>query len=192
MARSVVATLAAIASAIAVTACAGPGGTATTGGEPRAADPPAEVATSAAAAAPPVRRSGPPIAVGDVESQGTTLHVEITGLERRGRLVTLSWTITNTGSDEWGMSSWMGETAGGLGLTVAGVSLVDPRNAKRYRVARTGEPDDLTCVCSGYDVTTYPGEKVPLYATFTAPPPEVTSIDVEFPILGVYGDVPIS
>lgn len=196
MARPAAAAVTAVALALVLGACALLGGRGPTGGEQGGTvDPPAAAPAPAAAppsGAAPVRRSGAPIVTGEVESQGTTLHVEITGLERAGRLATLSWTITNTGSAEWSMSSLMGDTYAGLGLTVAGVSLVDPVGAKRYRVARTGDPDSPTCVCSDYDVTTRPGEVVPLYATFTAPPPEVTSVDVEFPVLGVFGDVPLA
>lgn len=172
-----------------------PSGQASTPAQPQPAETqPAQQAPEvtqppgAAAAA----QSGQPIVSSDVASQGTTLRVEITGLQRQGQFVTLSWTITNTGETDWSMSSNLGDTPAGLGLTVAGVSLVDTTNARRYRVARTGDEDSPTCVCSEYDVTTDPDEAVPLYATFRAPPPEVTQINVEFPILGVFNGVPIS
>ncbi|WP_433252511.1 hypothetical protein ACQPYK_07955 [Streptosporangium sp. CA-135522] len=142
------------------------------------------------ASAPP--QQGKVIATRGVKAGGAELTVDVTGLRRQGRLITLSWTVTNTGDTTWNMSSNLGDTPAYLGLTVAGVSLVDPANAKRYRVARTGTGGATKCVCSEYDVNTEPGEVLPLYATYAAPPPDVQKINVEFPVLGVFTDVPIS
>lgn len=132
------------------------------------------------------------IAHKEVKAGGADLTVKITGLRRQGRLSTLTWTVTNDGDDRWKMTSDMGDTPGGLGLTVAGVSLVDPVNGKRYAVARTGKYPKPTCLCSEYDVFTEPGEVLPLHATFAAPPPDVTKINVDLKVLGVFTDVPIS
>ncbi|WP_067168962.1 hypothetical protein [Microtetraspora niveoalba] len=135
---------------------------------------------------------GTVIARRDVKASGADLTVEITGLKRQGRLATLTWTVTNTGAKRWQMSSGMGDTPGGLGLTVAGVNLVDPVNGKRYTVARTGAYPHAKCLCSDYDVFTEPGEVLPLHATFAAPPPDVTKINVDLRVLGVFTDVPIA
>ncbi|MGV9772154.1 hypothetical protein [Streptosporangium sp. NPDC003464] len=142
------------------------------------------------ASAPP--QQGEVIATRQVKAGGAELTVDVTGLRRQGRLTTLSWTITNTGDTKWNMSSLMGDTPAYLGLTVAGVNLVDPVNAKRYRPARTGTGGATKCLCSEYDITTEPGEVLPLYASYAAPPPDVQKINIEFPILGVFADVPIS
>ncbi|ACZ84456.1 hypothetical protein [Streptosporangium roseum] len=158
--------------------------------EKEQAPPEKQAPPDPAASAP--SQQGEVIATRDVKAGGADLKVDVTGLRRQGRLVTLSWTVTNTGDTKWNMGSNMGDTAAYLGLTVAGVSLVDPANAKRYRVARTGEKGTAKCVCSEYDVSTEPGEVLPLYATYAAPPPDVQKINVEFPILGVFTDVPIS
>ncbi|MGJ6966480.1 hypothetical protein ACSDR0_31670 [Streptosporangium sp. G11] len=132
------------------------------------------------------------IARREVKASGADLTVEITGLRRQGRLSTLTWTVTNDGEDRWQMNSDMGDTPGGLGLTVAGISLVDPVNGKRYVVARTGKYPRAKCLCSDYDVFTEAGEVLSLHATFAAPPPDVTKINVDLKVLGVFGDVPIS
>ncbi|MEV7908259.1 hypothetical protein, partial [Streptomyces anulatus] len=133
------------------------------------------------------------IAAREVKAGGADLGVRITGLKRQGRLTTLTWTVTNKSDDvKWQMTGGMGDTPGGLGLTVAGVSLVDPVNGKRYTVARTGKYPHATCLCSDYDVFTEPGEVLPLNATFAAPPPDVTKINVDLKVLGVFTDVPIS
>ncbi len=132
------------------------------------------------------------IARREVKASGADLTVEITGIRRQGRLSTLTWTVTNNGDERWQMNSDMGDTPGGLGLTVAGVSLVDPVNGKRYVVARTGRYPKARCLCSEYDVFTEAGEVLSLHATFAAPPPDVTKINVDLKVLGVFTDVPIS
>ncbi|MCC5575681.1 hypothetical protein IMZ11_08495 [Microtetraspora sp. AC03309] len=135
---------------------------------------------------------GTVIASREVKVGGADLTVEITGLKRQGRLSTLTLTVTNKGVARWQMNSGMGDTPAGLGLTVAGISLVDPANGKRYTVARTGAYPKAKCLCSDYDLFTEPGEVLPLHATFAAPPPDVTKINVDLKILGVFTDVPIS
>ncbi|MEU3164969.1 hypothetical protein [Streptosporangium sp. NPDC006930] len=132
------------------------------------------------------------IARREVKTGGADLTVEITGLKRQGRLSTLTWRVTNNSDDRWQMTSGMGDTPGGLGLTVAGISLIDPVNGKRYVVARTGKYPRAKCLCSDYDVFTEAGEVLPLHATFAAPPPDVTKINVDLKVLGVFTDVPIS
>jgi hypothetical protein len=135
---------------------------------------------------------GKVIAGREVKVGGADLTVQITGLKRQGRLSTLTWTVTNKGDSQWKMTSEMGDTPANLGLTVAGISLVDPANGKRYAVARTGKYPTTKCLCSNYDVFTEPGEVLPLNATFAAPPPDVTKINVDLMVLGVFTDVPIS
>ncbi|MEV4094966.1 hypothetical protein [Streptosporangium saharense] len=166
---------------------------ATTTPTQQAAEQPTEQVTEQAPEQPdaPVERERT-IAAREVKADGAKLVVRITGLKRQGRLATLTWTVTNTGDTRWQMSSNLGDTPGGLGLTVAGISLVDPVNGKRYVVARTGAYPKATCLCSNYDVFTEPDEVLPLNATFAAPPPDVTKINVDLKVLGVFADVPIS
>jgi hypothetical protein len=73
---------------------------------------------------------------------------------------------------------------------VSGVTLVDPVNAKRYLVATSGGGN---CVCSTAGTNSmHEGDADSFYATFTAPPPEVTKVNVELRALGTFSDVPIS
>ncbi|MER5628073.1 hypothetical protein ABT061_44365 [Streptosporangium sp. NPDC002544] len=159
--------------------------------EPSGSAEPSEAAGAAEQQAAPAEQ-GEVIADREVKAGGADLTVQITGLKRQGRLSTLTWTVTNKGDERWQMNSDMGDTPGGLGLTVAGISLVDPVNGKRYTVARTGKYPRAKCLCSDYDVFTEPGEVLPLHATFAAPPPDVTKINVDLKVLGVFTDVPIS
>ncbi|MFF4775766.1 hypothetical protein ACFY05_23210 [Microtetraspora fusca] len=161
-------------------------------------DSPAPASTGDGDGAEPAGQASAPaeqetvIADKKIKVSDTDLTVEINGLKRQGRLSTLTWTITNEGDKRWEMHSDLGDTPAGLGLTVAGISLVDPVNGKRYTVARTGAYPRAKCLCSDYDVFTEPGEVLPLHATFAAPPADVTKINVDLKVLGVLTDVPIS
>ncbi|HUR08844.1 MAG TPA: hypothetical protein VM347_40325 [Nonomuraea sp.] len=117
-------------------------------------------------------------------------RVDITVLKRQGRTISLNWTVTAT-DGKVNLHNGMG--SGTLDYTVSAVSLIDPVNAKRYRVARNGTGQDATCVCSGTQGQFLEsGNATTLYAVFAAPPPDVTKINVEMPMMGVFTDVPIS
>ncbi|MFD1542004.1 hypothetical protein [Nonomuraea guangzhouensis] len=117
-------------------------------------------------------------------------RVDITALKRQGRTISLNWTVTAT-DGKVNLHNGMG--SGTLDFTVSAVSLIDPVNAKRYRVARNGTGEDAKCVCSGTQGQFLePGDASTLYAVFAAPPPDVTKINVEMPMMGVFTDVPIS
>ncbi|MER7208466.1 hypothetical protein [Streptosporangium sp. NPDC000239] len=208
MGRGITPALAAAVLAAVLSGCGALPGQRGGGGEERQPLP-ASAATTGAAGQPAERSSEQPseqrdvpveqdveqekvIAARKVKAGGADLVVRITGLRRQGRLATLTWTVTNTGDARWQMSNDMGDTPGGLGLTVGGISLVDPVNGKRYTVARTGAYPKVTCLCSSYDVFTEPDEVLPLHAAFAAPPPDVTKINVDLKVLGVFADVPIS
>ncbi|MDP4505585.1 hypothetical protein [Nonomuraea turcica] len=117
-------------------------------------------------------------------------RVEITALKRQGRTVSLNWTVTAT-DGKVNVHNGLGTAA--LDFTVSGVSLIDPVNAKRYRVARNGTGEDAKCVCSGTQGQFLEsGEASTLYAVFAAPPADVTKVNVEMPTIGLFTDVPIS
>ncbi|MGW0801686.1 hypothetical protein [Nonomuraea sp. NPDC002799] len=119
-----------------------------------------------------------------------TARAEILSLKRQGRTISLNWTITAI-DGKVNLHNGMGE--GSLDYSVSGISLIDPVNAKRYRVARNGTGEDAECVCSGTQGQFLEdGEASTLYAVFAAPPADVTKINVEMPMIGVFSDVPIS
>ncbi|MFI6320331.1 hypothetical protein ACIBG8_22545 [Nonomuraea sp. NPDC050556] len=156
-----------------------------------------QAVTTAATTVPPPKEQataqpeqGKAIAQRKLKSGKTELEVKITGLKREGKLATLTWTVTNVGSENWEMTSSMGMDD--MGLTVAGVNLVDTANGKIYRVARTGTYPRSKCLCSDYEVYTDPGEMLSHHATFAAPPQDVTKVNVDLRVLGVFTDVPIS
>lgn len=122
--------------------------------------------------------------------KGQRGRVEITRLQRQGKSVLLVFTFTNLSDESWYTGDMMG--AARNDWTVAGVTLVDPVNGKRYLVARSGSRDG-PCVCSKRaNVHVAPEATVEFNATFAAPPPDVTQINVDIPNVGVLLDVPIS
>jgi hypothetical protein len=136
-----------------------------------------------------------PIASQEVHSDGATLRVDLTSLTRQGRLVTLTWDITmvqqNTDGDWYPGTRMSNNNVNGY--DVSAVSLVDPVNAKRYLVARSGGEDDGTCVCAKtFSDPLKDGEAASYFATFTAPPAEVNRVDVELKSLGAFSGAPIS
>ncbi|GGP05595.1 hypothetical protein LDL08_06820 [Nonomuraea glycinis] len=121
---------------------------------------------------------------------GGTARADITVLKRQGKTVTLNWTLTVV-DGEVNMHNGMGSAV--LDYSVSGVSLIDPVNAKRYRVARNGTGSDAECVCSDTQGEFLKkGQTVTLYALFAAPPADVTKLNIEMPMIGVLTDVPIS
>src|SRR5262245_31889311 len=66
---------------------------------PPAAAPPG----TARAPADPAAQAGSLIASQEVRSDGSTLRVDLTGLTREGRLITLTWNVTmiEPGSQDW-------------------------------------------------------------------------------------------
>ncbi|MEV0348748.1 hypothetical protein AB0H88_23470 [Nonomuraea sp. NPDC050680] len=155
---------------------------ATTSGAPAEAQPTAPAQEAKAIASREVK-------VGAGGQYGKA-RVDITGLKRQGRTISLNWTVTATDGK---VNLHNGMSSGTLDYTVSAVSLIDPVNAKRYRVARNGTGQDAKCVCSGTQGQFLEsGDATTLYAVFAAPPPDVTKINVEMPMMGVFTDVPIS
>ncbi|GAA2379916.1 hypothetical protein [Nonomuraea africana] len=162
-------------------------GQSTTEKSPPTSAPPA----SASVSAPPAEKLQA-IASREVEHNENSLRVDITGLKRQGRLATLTWTVRNLGpsGEQYYVGPHLG--TGTLDFTVAGVSLIDPVNGKRYRVARNGTGDDARCVCSRVNQYIKSGGALEMYAVYGAPPADVSTVTVEFPNLGVFPDVPVS
>lgn len=125
----------------------------------------------------------------DVQLNGRDLTIDITGLQRQGQTLTLTFRVTNNADD----SFYVGNTFGsGIDFTVSGVTLVDPVNAQRYLVARSGG-EDGPCACT--QETTFSldvGDTAEFFANYAAPPPDVTTINVEFPRFGAFTNVAIS
>ncbi|WP_371782354.1 hypothetical protein [Streptosporangium subroseum] len=132
------------------------------------------------------------IASRKVANDESNLRIDITGLKRQGKIATLTWTVANldTAPDDWYVGNKLGSAT--LDWTVSGVTLIDSVNGRRYRVARNGTDEKAACVCSRVNVRIKGGGSLEMYAVYGAPPPDITKVNVEFPNLGVFTDVPVS
>ncbi|MEV4353557.1 hypothetical protein ACWEPL_07645 [Nonomuraea sp. NPDC004186] len=190
-----------IALAVAAVALAGcgalPGRQAGGGGEEKQPQTVAETtteppATAEATEAPAQETRAIASREADVSAGGQhgKARADILGLKRQGRTLSLNWSITAL-DGKVNVHNGLGTAT--LDFTVSAVSLIDPVNAKRYRVARNGTGQDAKCVCSGTQGQFLEkGQTSTLYAVFAAPPADVTKINIEMPMIGVLTDVPIS
>ncbi|WP_378784632.1 hypothetical protein ACFMQL_04185 [Nonomuraea fastidiosa] len=123
----------------------------------------------------------------------TKFRVDIVQLLRRDRFVNLTFTVTvlDDGGDVTGWSVHSAFSASPSAQPkVDGVFLVDVKNAKKHLVAVDSEGK---CVCSRIQALFLKKDDTAvLSATFAAPPPDVTTVDVHIPNVGTLSDVPIS
>ncbi|GHB20446.1 hypothetical protein GCM10010331_03070 [Streptomyces xanthochromogenes] len=106
----------------------------------------------------------------------------ITSVKRdSGGFVTVSGQVKNTGSAKfYGTASWAGTERDVLasGQSVAGATLVDKVGKKRYYVLRdTGGK----CLCTMGILGIEPGQAIPFFAQFPAPPSSAQQLDFQLP-----------
>jgi hypothetical protein len=127
------------------------------------------------------------------------VKLEITHLERSGQTVSLSFRLTaeTVFAPDVGNTFDDGETepidnsgSEENGSSVDGVYLLDRAHAQKYLVAR--DPDGR-CICDvGIEDTDVSQEHpITLSATYGAPPPAVTAVDVVVPHFGTFANVPL-
>ncbi|MFU8850527.1 hypothetical protein ACNAW0_06045 [Micromonospora sp. SL1-18] len=129
-----------------------------------------------------------------------SVHVELYELRRRDGFVTVNVKMTRTdqgtGNDDWQVSdTFEGDT---ISLTFAGVTLVDRKNRKRYLVARVdpnttpdGKDSQYLASTNLSKLFVKPDQSIWLYATFGAPPDDVSAVDVVIPQVPVFENVPL-
>jgi hypothetical protein len=119
------------------------------------------------------------------------LRIDVLSLQRAtGDTAQLRFSITNQGTDAMSLGSNLGE--GANSYDVSAVSLVDLTNDMRYLVML--DSDDQ-CLCTQLETsiaTVEPLQSRTFEATFPAPPPEVSIVDVQIAILGTVRDVPLA
>lgn len=154
-----------------------------------------ESADSSTADSPPAASMGDPVATRTSGDAGAKLELSVYPITRSGELAVLNFTVSLPASaeDSYNLSDVFGDSNGDAGdassWTVDGVQLTDPANGKLYLVASDGNGN---CVCSnllGQAIT--PGDTRTFTATYAAPPTDVTSVNVSFPIFGTVTDVPV-
>ena len=95
----------------------------------------------------------------------------------------LVFKVKNTGTELFtGTSYWRGDEAdlqrGGDSL--AGATLVDPQGKKRYYILRD---TDGRCLCTTALSSIGPGQTIPIFMQFPAPPATTTQVDFQLPTL---------
>lgn len=123
------------------------------------------------------------------------IKVELYGLRRDQGFVTVRVRMTNLATDpdlDWQVSSVFMADAEPLnsGSAFAGVYLLDKKNRKQYLVARNANKEYLASTDLGA-VFVEPKMATELFATFGAPPEDVSTVDVVIPKIPVFEDVPL-
>lgn len=123
-------------------------------------------------------------------NDGTVVAV-VDQFARRGEVVELSFRVENRGEDDgWGYGFGYSNSnflSGGLDPddpahgSIQGVTLIDGANNARHRPLRDG---DGNCACYAGRIQARPGESMGLFASFPAPPEDVTDMTIQIPQFG--------
>lgn len=127
------------------------------------------------------------------------MSLDIVSLARSGAVANLTVRLTNNdqagGSNRLGVqvAQLFGTYRGPVQLidSMAGIALIDAADNKKYPVAKDTSG---ACVCDANLASTFvaAGQSVMLSASFAAPPPNVSRVDVLVPHFGTSHQVPIS
>lgn len=129
------------------------------------------------------------------ENQSSELVAEINIAERNeaGNILSVTWSIENTGSDRTTLTWLAGRSYLYSGANYAGVTATSADGTLRFHpiMDETG-----TCLCSGDNSSAFKewvsaGEKISYWSMFSVPS-DVESITVEIPGFEPIEDVPIS
>jgi hypothetical protein len=136
----------------------------------------------------------PPIVTGrEYFSNGARWRVELVELRRRETFLLVKARVTllaprPSSDSESAYVSW----ANGAKTTAEEFQVLDLVNKKRHLVAR--DPDgECVCTRSAHMLRLYAGQATVFEATFAAPPPDITKVEVVAPTpMGTFSDVPLS
>ena len=192
--------VAATAAALLLSACTGapsqPADPAQTPAQTQAESPGAATSTPTNAQGDAARASATPEALAVVQARETStsrgpVTVGVNSLVVRGDVMTLNFSVTNTGTDEWMPWTDFNDGPGrDLNRSVDGVYVVDATNGKRHLPARDGDDD---CVCSvPGNQRVKPGHTVTYSAVYRAVPAGVDTVSVFIPSAGVFDDIPVT
>ncbi|MFE9636515.1 hypothetical protein [Streptomyces sp. NPDC006463] len=96
-----------------------------------------------------------------------------------GNFVTVSGQIKNDGTEAYvETAAWRGDERTASAASVAGATMVDKQGKKRYYVLRDTEG---RCSCTIGITRIGPGESVPFFAQFPAPPASASEVDFTIP-----------
>lgn len=156
----------------------------------------------AAAGGEAPRERGPIVATVEAQvsyaSAAVPIKIELYGPRRDQGFVTVNVQVTNMTPEGQGSSSgWqINDTFAGATRSVdnkqsfSGVYLLDRRNRKQYLVARNANEEFLASTNLNA-VFVKPQQTAELFATFGAPPADVTAVDLVIPQIPVFENVPL-
>jgi hypothetical protein len=175
----------AVASVLLVTGCSGDsesgakkGADSPLGQSAAAGSAPANNAPAGTAAGKPV---DPNAELAEVKGAGGAVLVVKQVLRDSGGFVTVQGVLTNSGPSALNPAAWSGtETViQNRNLnSVGGATLVDKAGKKRYYILRD---TDGQCLCTNKLTALTPGESIPVFMQFPAPPAETTEVDFTLP-----------
>ncbi|MEV0035349.1 hypothetical protein [Streptomyces sp. NPDC050804] len=178
--RAAAVALAATALTVSLTACGGGGGDGATedGGSSASAEPSTETPKDDGAGG----ESPDTSQVLATMRAANGLEIVIHSAQRdEGGFLTVSGTLTNTSSSQqYAPISWNGKETQVVrtGRSLAGFTVVDKAEKKRYYVLRDTEGHPLTT--TGI-VAIKANEKISIFAQFPAPPDSTTQVDIQLP-----------
>lgn len=127
--------------------------------------------------------------------QGNEIELAVYPITRSGELAVLNFTLTLPASAQapYSLSNTFddrnADASDSSPFTVDGVQVTDPVNGKLYLAASDG---DGNCVCTNVlGAAVAPGDTRALSVTYAAPPTDVTTVNVNFPLFGTVTDVPV-
>ncbi|MEN3534094.1 serine/threonine-protein kinase [Microbispora sp. ZYX-F-249] len=122
-----------------------------------------------------------PLTVRDATFNGSSLHLTVDAVRRRGTSVSVQLTVTLKDGNQWWPKDLFGDQ-------VSGAALVDPPSGSKF----TPASKDGGCLCSTLPAHwLQPGDVVPLYATYTGVPEDLETVGLDVPGFGLLADVPI-
>ncbi|MFD6231100.1 hypothetical protein ACFWFZ_30190 [Streptomyces sp. NPDC060232] len=131
-------------------------------------------------AGPSTSQSSEPTEVIAMLNGQAGMALEINSVRRDpGGFLTVSGQLKNTGSQSYKDTvAWRGIELKGTGESVAGATLVDKAGKKRYYVLRDTES---RCLCTTGVSSVDPGQVIPFFAQFPAPPTSTTEVEFSLP-----------
>jgi hypothetical protein len=143
----------------------------------------------------------PTIALRKGRFDDVPVTVELTQVRRRGQVVNLELRLSTSVMEEVDVGAFLDDgvmqevndpaSIGGYeGFSIDGINLIDGVNGRRFAPARDRQN---YCVCDrGVNSDGFTrGRPMTVSATFGAPPPDVTAVDVVIPRFGTIPDVPL-
>ncbi|MEU8055754.1 serine/threonine-protein kinase [Microbispora bryophytorum] len=122
-----------------------------------------------------------PLAARDVTFNGSSLHVTVDSVRRRGTSVSVQLTVTLKDGNRWWPRNVFGDQ-------MSGAALVDPPSGSKFVPASK----DGGCLCSALPGQLLnPGDVLPLYATYTGVPEGLDEIGFDVPGFGLFADLPL-